>query len=114
MHSMITHAYAAASEFPEKKIKLLWGIPTKDEVIIWNEFARIKERHPNFEFIPCVSREQVENAFFGRVTKYIEENLNSAKNSHFYICGSREMVEEATNLLSSKNALPSQIITEKY
>lgn len=114
MHAMIADALAAAESYPDKQIILLWGISTKEDAVLWGEFGKFMESYKNFKFIPCVSREQVEGAFFGRVTKYIEEKIENSTDLQFYVCGSREMVNEVTSLLEAKNASPSQIITEKY
>lgn len=119
MHAMVADALSAAESYPEKQIILLWGISTKDDAVIWNEFGKFMEKYKNFKFIPCVSKEVVDGAFFGRVTKYIEESVGVEHaqpivGQQFYVCGGREMVNEVTSLLQKKNATPSQIITERY
>lgn len=114
MHSMIAEAFGAADTYPQKEVKLLWGVSAKEDASIWSEFAKIGERYPNFKFTPCISREEVEGAFFGRVTKYIAEKLESVKNCQFYICGSRDMVNEVTALLKEKGVSTERISTEQY
>jgi NAD(P)H-flavin reductase len=119
MHAMIADALSAAENFPDKQIILLWGISTKEDAVLWGEFGKFMEKYKNFKFIPCVSREVVEGGFFGRVTKYLENNVGTdlslpINSCQFYVCGSREMVNEITEILKTKNASPSQIITERY
>jgi NAD(P)H-flavin reductase len=121
MHAMIADALSAAESFPDKQIILLWGISTKNDAVLWAEFGKFMEKYKNFKFIPCVSREEVEGAFFGRVTDYLnsvgnglDRSLQIVKNCQFYICGNREMVNEVSKILTDKQASPSQIITERY
>jgi NAD(P)H-flavin reductase len=121
MHAMIADALSAAETFPDKQIILLWGISTKNDAVLWAEFGKFMEKYKNFKFIPCVSREEVEGAFHGRVTDYLnsvgngqDSSLQIIQNCQFYICGNREMVNEVSKILTDKNALPTQIITERY
>jgi ferredoxin--NADP+ reductase len=68
------------------------------------------EQRPYF---PCVSREAVTGAFKGRVTDFWATR-EWPKDSHYYLCGSNEMIFDMQVLLQKKGVPEHCIFTEPY
>ncbi|NNM66757.1 MAG: oxidoreductase [Spirochaetales bacterium] len=62
-------------------------------------------------YIACCTREQ--GVFDGRVTRYLESQ-KWPMDTHFFLCGSSEMVVDARDLLISQGIPFSQIVAEVY
>lgn len=94
-------------------IFLFFGIRTENEIIYRKEFEELAAKYENFIFIPVVSREEWEGEQ-GHVQDVCEKYLKNVKNSGFYICGLRNMVEDTVNFLKNKGYSDKQIHYEKY
>jgi Na+-transporting NADH:ubiquinone oxidoreductase subunit F len=134
IHSMILDIFRRGGVSPPKgaetaplQINLLFGCSYKQDFVAWDEYRQLEKDFPNFKFIPCVSREQIDGEFNGRVTDYLKKYVGAPlagaqgeaqglplQNSYFYICGGREMVNETNSILTSKGVREEQIITERY
>lgn len=92
--------------YPHIKYTVLHGIRRADEQYHRGEYQE-------GSYIPCITKEQVEGSFNGRVTDYIRSNpVDSAK--LFYLCGNRGMIEEAFEILREQDVSSSHIITEVF
>ena len=60
----------------------------------------------------CVTREDVDGAFHGRVTAALAEFGDQAAECDFHVCGSPEMVADATAVLRDLGA--GAILTEAF
>ena len=64
-------------------------------------------------YIPCLSREVKDSpGFNGRVTDYLETHLPEGK-YHFYLCGRREMIGDAMDIIDERFP-DSRIFTERF
>ncbi len=87
----------------DKKIVLLFGVRSEEDVFYHEEFSKLAQDHPNFTFIPMLSQPKKDwKGQTGRVTKYIEENSSNLSGYLAYICGSPEMIKDTRSLLISK------------
>jgi ferredoxin--NADP+ reductase len=66
------------------------------------------------KYIRCCTRENAENVFFGRITKWLTEQNALPTNRKYYLCGSAEMVVEVRDILIEKGIKYDQIVAEIY
>ena len=64
-------------------------------------------------YIPCLSRAGKDGPWFnGRVTDYLEKSLPQGR-YQFYLCGHREMILDATDIIDERFP-DSRIFTERF
>lgn len=64
-------------------------------------------------YIKCCSRQPAPGYYFGRITKYINEQ-NISPEASYFLCGSTEMVVDIRDLLIEKGIAYDHIFTEIY
>tara|TARA_R110002111_G_scaffold142297_1_gene208326 strand:+ start:1034 stop:1777 length:744 start_codon:yes stop_codon:yes gene_type:complete len=112
-----------------QKIVLCYSVKTREGLAYHADFESLSARYPNqFCYIPFVTREQVPNAVYDRMTVYLksgelEQHAKlklSADTSHVMLCGNSNMLADVTALLEHKGLHrhsrrePGHIATEKY
>lgn len=65
-------------------------------------------------YIRCSSQEEVEGAYYGRLTRYLMDRDELPEKAVYYLCGSSEMVVETRDILISKGIKFGQIVSEIY
>ncbi|HTZ41955.1 MAG TPA: FAD-dependent oxidoreductase [Candidatus Omnitrophota bacterium] len=97
----------------KKRIILLKSARTEKDALYEKELGKLAEKHPNFRFYNIFSNPQMKESNKGYVQdflgKYIPENFNG----NFYVCGFKEMVNDA-KLRLQMNFQDRQIFTEKF
>lgn len=112
-----------------EKIVLCYSVRTKDELSYMDTINALLEEHKDqLCFVPFVTREKLEGAIQARIPlsikngeleKHAGVDLN-ADNSHVMICGSSEMMRDASEVLNERGMRkhlrrePGHISTEKY
>lgn len=91
-------------------ITLLHGVRNSEDKYFSEE---INTQH-EIEYTACLSRENSEQDFHGRITKYLESKEHFPVDTNFYLCGSTEMIVEVRDLLISKGIPFTNIYTEIY
>ncbi|MBS4044026.1 MAG: oxidoreductase [Chitinophagaceae bacterium] len=118
--SMIHHIQQHQISF--KNIYLIFGCRTFDYALYKDEFIELQSQLPNFHYLPCFSREN-EIPDWGKkgyVHDAYLEILNSKKsNSHlpeayFYLCGWKNMIDEAQKRLMDLGYVKKDIHYELY
>ncbi len=111
------------------RVVLVYSVRTATELAYQDVLASVAERHhPQFSFVPLVTREQRDGIINMRVTQAIKSGelerqagvgIN-ADDSHVMMCGNSAMITEVTDLLKQRNMRkhlrrePGHITTEKY
>lgn len=109
-------------------IRVVHGVRYASDLAYQPELAQHKEKYGDrFEYIPVVSREEVEHALRGRITKCITDgSLESAARQELttescvMMCGNPDMLTEATEVLGERGLkkhrtkAPGQIVVERY
>ncbi len=114
MHAMITDYFRRDRLLClSGTINLLYGVSHYADLVSPQEYFDLAKQFPNFNFVPCISREKKQGCFSGRVTDYLNSQL-SQQNSQFYICGAREKVADTVKILQEKGVKEEEIITERY
>ena len=92
---------------PHKEIYLLFGCRKFGDGLYKSELEQLEKELPGFHYIPTFSREEpgshrtgyVHNIYeeicTSNLSQTIEENVSPVKPAHFYLCGWKNMIDEA-------------------
>jgi len=105
-------------KIPHQNIHLLFGCRQFTDGLYSAEFKALELAEPQFYYHPSFSRETEmrEGAHLGYVHATYKKLLASgaSTDAHFYICGWKNMVDEARTTLSELGILKTQIHFELY
>lgn len=103
---------------PHQKMHLLFGCRKYTDCLYGDEFKSLEKSAAQFYYHPSFSRETEiqEGASLGYVHATYKKLLNSgaSKEAHFYICGWKDMVDEARKTLLELGIPKNQIHFELY
>jgi NAD(P)H-flavin reductase len=111
IRSMIKHLFEKGTVLP---VWLILGIRFENPILYEAEFREMAARHPNFRFIPTVSRPKNWTGERGHVQDTIKKYILEPGKKDAYLCGLPQMVDETKELLFRMGFNPEQIHTEKY
>lgn len=104
---------------PHKNVYLIFGTRTKENLLYYEELKALAENNPGIHYIPVLSRENWEGA-----QGYVHEvykNLINAKTvgntlppAHFYLCGWKNMIDEAKATITALGYDRKEIHQELY
>jgi len=83
---------------PQKNIHIIFGCRTLQDALYKNELSELQKKLPYFFYHPVFSREAevYEGAYKGYVHAVYEKLLQENKQpAHFYLCGWKNMIDEA-------------------
>jgi len=87
--------YLHQNKIPFKNIKLFFGTRRESDLLYRKELEKIQEELPNFEFIPCLSREDKPEFAKGYVHQHYLKLIDDMdKNPWVYFCGWDRMITE--------------------
>ena len=87
--------YLHQNKIPFKNIKLFFGTKRESDLLYRKELEKIQEELPNFEFIPCLSREDKPEFAKGYVHQHYLKLIDDMdKNPWVYFCGWDRMISE--------------------
>ncbi len=79
---------------PHKNIYLVFGCRKKTDILYYNELTKLQTELENFRFIPTLSRQHWEG-HHGYVHPIYEELCKNKPEAQFFLCGWKQMVDEA-------------------
>jgi CDP-4-dehydro-6-deoxyglucose reductase len=112
IRSMLHHVLRAGAG---KHLTLLFGARYTTGLLYRQEFERLALDHPNFLFLPTLSRP--DSAWRGRrghVQTHLDEALSGSRDVDVYICGLKAMVDDVRAGLKRRGFHRQRIIYEKY
>jgi len=100
-----------------KNITLITGY--QNTSLYHREFLKLEKENSNFKFLPSLTKpEKNWKGLKGRVQEHLEsflkENKSQIKDTDFYICGLKEMINSVKNILIKKEIPMNSIYSEKY
>lgn len=108
----ILHGHLAGQPQP---MTLIFGTRYERGLTYRGEFEELERRHPNFRFWPVLSRpDESWNGRTGHVEPHMVEAIGNRRDLDVYLCGLKQMVEEARGVLKGLGLERKQIIVEKY
>lgn len=97
------------------KITLLFGTRYDDRIPYHGEFLELAERHPNFTYIPTISRPgPAWKGEAGYVQTKIGKLVGDPARARVYICGLNEMIRAVREEALKRGLMKEQIHYEKY
>jgi len=113
--SMLHWLFADAARHQDKQIWLLFGNRNESDLYYQNEFLELADLHPNFDYLPTLSRAGAEwKGLRGYVQQHLPGIAGSRTDVHAYICGLDKMVKTNRELLKSLGWDRKSIRYEKY
>ncbi len=92
--SMVNHIHQ--HQIAYHKIYLIYGCRKKNNLLYYEELNQLQSDMQNFHYIPTLSREEWEGKS-GYVHAIYEELCQQENQSSFYLCGWKDMIDEAKN-----------------
>ncbi|MEN6604850.1 MAG: FAD-binding oxidoreductase [Bryobacteraceae bacterium] len=102
-------------EGTDRRLTLLFGARYEARLLYHEEFERLASEHPNFQFVPTLSRP--DDSWHGRtghVQVHLDEVLDGSRDLDVYICGLKAMVNDVRAELKRRGFDRKRIIYEKY
>ncbi len=96
-----------------KKIFLLFGTRFQSDILYHLEMKNLESQLNDFYFVPVLSREKWDGKI-GYVHEVYKEIITTLEKPNFYLCGWRNMVDEARNNLKELGLEKEQIHFELY
>lgn len=94
--SMVQYIYQ--NNVPHKNLYLIFGCRMKSDFLYAEELMELQHKLPSFQYLPTCSRETGDGPALrkGYVHAIYEEIINTSKpDANFYLCGWKNMVDEA-------------------
>jgi acetate---CoA ligase (ADP-forming) len=99
----------------KNEIVLYFGLRYQNDVFWQERFNQLVEKYPNFKFKLVLSKpDETWQGQAGHITDFLKNDLQDASNCSAYICGNKQMIEEATNVLMEKGCPKERIYFEKF
>jgi CDP-4-dehydro-6-deoxyglucose reductase len=112
--------YIKHNKVPHKHIYLVFGTRTSGDLLYYNELKRLEAEMPSFSYIPTLSREKWEGCC-GYVHAIYENIINEKKANgialppaSFFLCGWRDMIDEAKRRIQELGYEKKAIHQELY
>jgi ferredoxin-NADP reductase len=100
---------------PDKEIWLIFGVREEADILYRREFEQMARDHPNFRFIPTLSRPGPGwEGHTGYVQEQIGRYLGHRAGFHAYVCGLRKMVDDVRRQLEAMGYGPEAVSYERY
>lgn len=113
LRSMLMHIYNVG--IPHRNIYLIFGNRWEKDILYRNELEALAENHPEFTFIPVLSRDNPGwNGKSGYVHAVYEELFADKRPAYFYICGWKDMLNEARERITAMGYEKKFIRFEAY
>ncbi len=94
----------------QRSFTLYWGGRTEADIYAVQEIAELAAAHPNFRFVPVLSRATLENGWQGRtgyVQHAVKADLPDLSGHEVYACGSPRMIDAARAEFADACGLPA-------
>jgi ferredoxin-NADP reductase len=105
--------YINAHNVPHGNIYLIFGCRTQSSLLYYPEMVELAQTLPNFHYIPTLSREPWEGKC-GYVHPIYEELCAERQPADFYLCGWKNMIDEAKQRIQAMGYDKKAIHQELY
>jgi glycine betaine catabolism B len=115
--SMLHHI--ALKNVPHKNVYLIFGTRTKDNLLYYEELTTLCKNNEGLHYIPVLSREEWdgEKGYVHKVYQQLIRNKQQDEvlpSSNFYLCGWRNMIDEAKQTITEMGFDKKSIHQELY
>jgi ferredoxin-NADP reductase len=99
----------------QTEFTLMLGVRHENGILYREQFEELSRQHPNFHFLPTVSRSGPEwTGLKGHVQPHVMGILGERRDMHVYLCGMKEMVDDLRSQLKTAGMDRRHVIFEKY
>jgi len=99
----------------DSEVWLIFGVREEADILYRKEFEELASKHPNFHFIPTLSRPAANwTGPTGYVQAQVERYLRGKQGFHAYVCGLKKMVNHVRRQLRTMGYSPKALSCEKY
>ncbi len=105
--------YLFLHNIPFKNIHLIFGTRTKEDLLYYDELKELEQKLPGFYYHPVLSREQWDG-YSGYVHPVYEELCKDKQDAYFYLCGWKNMIDEARKRIAEMGYDSKAIHLELY
>jgi ferredoxin-NADP reductase len=109
--SMINHIYLHQTPF--RKISMIFGCRKKTDLLYYDELKDMEQKLPLFHYHPTLSREEWEG-HHGYVHPIYENLCKEKPDALFYLCGWKNMIDEAKKRITEMGYDKKAIHQELY
>ncbi|SHL83162.1 CDP-4-dehydro-6-deoxyglucose reductase [Chitinophaga jiangningensis] len=106
--------YLKNHAIPHNGIHLLFGSRYEKDLLYADEMRQLEQSFPGFHYIPTLSRQEDWNGRKGYVHSIYEEMLQDKRPANFYLCGWKNMIDEAKQRILAMGYDRKQIHQELY
>jgi len=99
----------------DSEVWLIFGVRKESDILYREEFEQMAAEHPNFHFIPTLSRPGPGwTGHTGYVQRHVVRYLAEKKGFHAYLCGLRKMIDDVAQEFRSMGYDRKALSYEKY
>lgn len=98
----------------QRPITLIFGVRFENEVLYADEFRELERNHPNFKFIPTISRPKEWMGETGYVQDKLKKFFPAPSGKQIYVCGLVPMIEAVQKTAEDLGFEKGQVHFEKY
>lgn len=109
--SMVHHIFN--QHIPHRKLYLVFGTRKRADLLYFDELNALQKAHPSFEYHPVLSREDWEG-HTGYVHTVYEQICADRQPTGFFLCGWRNMIDEAKKRITEMGYDRKAIHQELY
>jgi ferredoxin-NADP reductase len=103
------------SRYEGREFWLVFGVRWKKDLYYHDEFLQLEREHPNFHYIPSLSREDTDwTGCCGYVQEHVRKIAEGRHDMDAYICGLSDMVKANRDLLKQLGWDRKMIIYERF
>ena len=105
--------YIKLHNVPHKNVYLLFGTRTRKDLLYYDELCQLQKDLPGFQYIPTLSREDWDGRK-GYVHAIYEELCTGRQPASFFLCGWKNMIDEAKKRITDMEYDKKSIHQELY
>jgi ferredoxin-NADP reductase len=116
--SMMHHIHRHG--IPHQQVNLIFGTRSRGDLLYADELRALEQEHPHFRFIPTLSREQWDgccgyvHAVYEDLVMTRQAETGSLQPAKFYLCGWKNMVDEAKERILKLGYEKKDVTLELY
>ena len=105
--------YILIQQVPHHDIYLVFGTRSRESLLYYEELKALEQQHPEFHYVPVLSRETWEGET-GYVHEAYTKRLVNNQPADFFLCGWKNMIDEAKRRLQELGYDKKSIHQEIY
>ena len=105
--------YILIHQVPHHDIYLVFGTRNKESLLYYEELKALEKQHPEFHYVPVLSRETWEGET-GYVHEAYTKRLANIQPAIFFLCGWKNMIDEAKKRIQEMGYDKKSIHQEIY